>query len=109
MSEDCREKAEALLFVDSHEGWGRLDQRQAAWWQGQGEKLRKQGSPKGRRKAGAARRSRERRLVPAAGERGDYRDILRSLSSWREDAASIRMNFSIPGMPMAFSFMEICR
>lgn len=86
LSEDCREKAEALLFVDSHEGWGRLDQRQAAWWQGQGEKLRKQGSPKGRRKAGAARRSRERCLVPAAGERGDYRDILRSLSSWREDA-----------------------
>ena len=84
--QDRRKKAEAILCVDSHDSWGRRDERQAAWWQGQGEKLRKQGSPKGRRKAGAARRSRERRLVPAAGGRGDYRDILRSLSSWREDA-----------------------
>ena len=83
---DRRKEAEAILYVDSHDGWGRRDERQAAWWQGQGEKIRKQGSPKGRRKAGTVRRSRERRLVPAAGERGDYREILRSLSSWREDA-----------------------
>ena len=83
---DRRKEAEAILYVDSHDGWGRRDERQAAWWQGQGEKIRKQGSPKGRRKAGTARQSRERRLVPAAGERGDYREILRSLSSWREDA-----------------------
>lgn len=81
-----RKEAEGLLYVDSHESWGRRDERQAAWWQGQGEKILKQGSPKGRRKAGTARRSRERRLVPAAGGRGDYREILRSLSTWREDA-----------------------
>lgn len=84
--EDRAEEAEKLLYVDSHDGWVRLDERQAAWWQGQGEKLRKNGTPKARRQAGTSRRSRMRRLVPAAGERGDYREILRGISSWREDA-----------------------
>lgn len=76
----------ALLYVDDHSGWLRVDERRAAWWQGQGEKLLRNGRPKGRRKAGTVRRSREQRLVPAAGERGDYRAILRGFSTWREDA-----------------------
>ena len=85
LEEGKEEEAQELLFVDSHEGWFRLDGRQAAWWQGQGEKLLKSGAPKGKRKAGASPGSRERRLVPAAGERGDYRSVLRGLSAWQEE------------------------
>ena len=79
------EEAEALLYVDDHSAWGVRDERQASWWHGQGEKLLKSGNPKGKRKAGTARRSRTRRLAPAVGERGDYREILKGLSSWQEE------------------------
>lgn len=85
LKEGREEEAASLLFVDSHDGWGRRDDRQAAWWQGQGERLLKNGTPKGKRKAGAHAGYRERRLVPAAGERGDYREILKGFSSWREN------------------------
>ncbi len=85
LEEDHAEEAEALLCVDDHSGWGRADERRAAWWQGQGERLLRSGAPKGRRKAGTSHRSRRRRLMPAAGERGDYRELLKSLSAWREE------------------------
>ncbi len=42
--------------------------------------------PEEKRKAGTAKRHRTRQLVPAAGQRGDYRSILRGLSSYREDS-----------------------
>ena len=73
--------------VDDHSVWGRKpDEREKAFWQGQGEKLLRSGNPRGKRKAGTAKRHRTRQLVPAAGQRGDYRSILRGLSSYREDS-----------------------
>ncbi len=73
--------------VDEHSLWGkRPDEREKAFWQGQGEKLLRSGNPRRKRKAGTARRSRSQHLVPAAGQRGDYRDILMSLSAYREDS-----------------------
>lgn len=87
LAEGKKNEAERLLYVDEHGSWRRHDEKRALWWQGQGEKLLKNRAPKGKRKAGASTRSKERRLVPAAGERGDYREILKGLSSWREDTA----------------------
>ena len=73
--------------VDDHSLWGQKpDEREKAFWQGQGEKLLRSGNPRGKRKAGTAKRHRTRQLVPAAGQRGDYRSILRGLSSYREDS-----------------------
>ena len=73
--------------VDDHGLWGRKpDEREKAFWQGQGEKLLKSGNPRRKRKAGTAKRNRTQRLVPAAGQRGDYRGILMGLSSYREDS-----------------------
>ena len=96
---DCDEKAWALteelwgkaipekLPVDDHGLWGQKpDEREKAFWQGQGEKLLRSGNPRRKRKAGTAKRNRIQRLVPAAGQRGDYRSILRGLSSYREDS-----------------------
>ena len=95
----CDEKAWALAeelwgraipgkpAVDDHSIWGRKsDEREKAFWQGQGEKLLRSGNPRRKRKAGTAKRNRIRRLVPAAGQRGDYRGILMGLSSYREDS-----------------------
>ncbi len=93
LKEGKEKEAQELLFVDSHTGWFRLDERQAAWWQGQGEKLLKNGSPKGKRKAGTSVKSRERRLVPAVGERGDYRRVLKRLAGWREEAGLSQEEF----------------
>lgn len=73
--------------VDDHSIWGRKsDEREKAFWQGQGEKLLRSGNPRGKRKAGTAKRHRAQRLVPAKGQRGDYRGILMGLSSYREDS-----------------------
>ena len=73
--------------VDDHSIWGRKsDEREKAFWQGQGEKLLRSGNPRRKRKAGTAKRNRAQRLVPAKGQRGDYRGILMSLSSYREDS-----------------------
>lgn len=73
--------------VDDHSLWGQKhDEREKAFWQGQGEKLLRSGNPRRKRKAGTAKRNRIRRLVPAAGQRGDYRGILMGLSSYREDS-----------------------
>ena len=73
--------------VDDHSIWGRKsDEREKAFWQGQGEKLLRSGNPRRKRKAGTARRNRVQSLVPAKGQRGDYRGILMSLSSYREDS-----------------------
>ena len=96
---DCDEKAWALTEelwgkaipekppVDDHSLWGQKpDEREKAFWQGQGEKLLRSGNPRRKRKAGTAKRNRIQRLVPAAGQRGDYRSILRGLSSYREDS-----------------------
>ena len=96
---DCDEKAWALTEelwgksipekppADDHSLWGKKpDEREKAFWQGQGEKLLRSGNPRGKRKAGTAKRHRTRQLVPAAGQRGDYRSILRGLSSYREDS-----------------------
>lgn len=83
---DGKEKeAAGLLKVDVHSCWNRIADRQAVWWQGQGEKLLKNGRVKRKRKSGTARRNKKWVLVPAAGERGDYRDILKGFSAWRED------------------------
>lgn len=57
-----------------------------SWWQRQQSSLRQELQNRKRRPAGTALRSHTRRLVPAAGQRGDYRSILRGLSSYREDA-----------------------
>ncbi len=74
-------------LVDDHSLWGKKpDERQKAFWQGQGEKLLRSGNPRRKRKAGTAKRNRTQRLVPAKGQRGDYRGILMSLSSYREDS-----------------------
>ena len=73
--------------VDDHSIWGRKsDEREKAFWQGQGEKLLRSGNPRRKRKAGTAKRNRAQRLVPAKGQRGDYRGILMGLSSYREDS-----------------------
>lgn len=73
--------------VDDHSLWGQKhDEREKAFWQGQGEKLLRSGNPRRKRKAGTAKRNRIRRLVPAAGQRGDYRGILMGLSSYRENS-----------------------
>lgn len=73
--------------VDDHSLWGKgPDEREKALWQGQGKKLLRSGNPRRKRKAGTARRNRTQRLVPAAGQRGDYRAILMGLSSYREDS-----------------------
>ncbi len=73
--------------VDDHSLWGRKpDEREKAFWKGQGEKLLRSGNPRRKRKAGTAKRNRTQRLVPAAGQRGDYRGILMGLSSYREDS-----------------------
>lgn len=74
-------------IVDDHSLWGRKpDEREKAFWQGQGEKLLRSGNPRRKRKAGTAKRNRSGHLVPAAGQRGDYRGILMGLSSYREDS-----------------------
>lgn len=74
-------------WVDNHSLWGQKpDEREKAFWQGQGEKLLKSGNPRRKRKAGTAKRNRTQRLVPAKGQRGDYRGILMGLSSYREDS-----------------------
>lgn len=73
--------------VDDHSIWGRKsDEREKAFWQGQGEKLLRSGNPRRKRKAGTAKRNRAQRLVPAKGQRGDYRGILMGLSSYWEDS-----------------------
>lgn len=73
--------------VDDHSIWGRKsDEREKAFWQGQGEKLLRSGNSRRKRKAGTAKRNRAQRLVPAKGQRGDYRGILMGLSSYREDS-----------------------
>lgn len=73
--------------VDDHSVWGRKpDEREKAFWQGQGEKLLRSGNPRSKRKAGTAKRNRAQSLVPAKGQRGDYRGILMCLSSYREDS-----------------------
>ena len=73
--------------VDDHSIWGqKSDEREKAFWQGQGEKLLRSGNPRRKRKAGTAKRNRAQRLVPAKGQRGDYRGILMGLSSYREDS-----------------------
>ena len=95
----CDEKAWALTEelwgkpipekppVDDHSVWGRKpDEREKAFWQGQGEKLLRSGNPRSKRKAGTAKRNRAQSLVPAKGQRGDYRGILMCLSSYREDS-----------------------
>lgn len=75
------------LTVDDHGSWGRKpDEREKAFWQGQGEKLLRSGNPRRRRKAGTAKRNHSQYLVPASGQRGDYRSILIGLSSYREDS-----------------------
>lgn len=74
------------LYVDSHEEWLRRPQKELAkWWGQQGEEMRRNGTQR-KRKPGTAKRSRSQRLVPASGHRGDYRVILQSLSSFREDS-----------------------
>lgn len=73
---DCDEKAWALTEelwgkaisekppADDHGLWGQKpDEREKAFWQGQGEKLLRSGNPRGKRKAGTAKRHR----TPTAG------------------------------------------
>ena len=77
---------EERLYVDSHEEWLRRPQKELAkWWGQQGEEMRRNGSQR-KRKPGTAKRSRSQHLVPASGHRGDYREILQSLSAFREDS-----------------------
>ena len=74
------------LYVDSHEEWIQRPQKELAkWWGQQGAELRKNGIQR-KRKSGTAKRSRSQHLVPASGHRGDYREILQGLSSFREDS-----------------------
>ena len=92
------EKLEEQLLVDNHDQWQSIQQRRQlakasgdngnghVWWQQQREKLQKEIRGKRRRKAGTTKQSRVQRLVPAAGHRGDYREVLQSFSSFREDS-----------------------
>ena len=107
------ERQAELLYVDSHERWSESRQQErlkrafeengdcgegsdgslpkrngilSDWWLRQGEALRRECMGKHRR-AGTAKRKRvSRQLVPASGHRGDYRAILRGLSSFREES-----------------------
>jgi hypothetical protein len=101
-------KEAETLPVDNHQSWGQIfeaAQRNRAtgdvgsgagtwagetqserWWQLQLEILQKECSTGQKRRAGTALRRNSRRLVPAAGHRGDYREILHRLSSFREDS-----------------------
>lgn len=101
-----------MLYVDSHENWrqrsegkglnqaagdngesmegrGGMSEKSsheiAAWWQRQWEILGKK-AEKRERKAGTSKRKQiSRRLVPVSGHRGDYREVLQSFSSFREE------------------------
>lgn len=112
-AEEYPEKQAGLLYVDSHENWLKNTQQDrlkrafgengdrgeglegslsghlwdlSDWWLRQGEVLRRECVLK-QRKAGTARRNRvSRQLVPASGHRGDYRAILQSFSSFREES-----------------------
>lgn len=111
--ETCPERLAELLYVDNHECWseskqqerlkrafgengdcgegleGSLPKRQEAlsdWWLRQGETLKRECTGKHRR-AGTAKRKRvSRQLVPSSGHRGDYRKVLQSFSSFREES-----------------------
>ncbi|MCI8598053.1 MAG: hypothetical protein HFJ10_06375 [Lachnospiraceae bacterium] len=101
------------VYVDSHEYWNRLDHsvrlakvsgelgggfskdgseseetkaHSQRWWRLQHEKLSREYLPGKKRQRGTAHRKRPHRLILASGHRGDYREILRSFSSFREDS-----------------------
>lgn len=107
------ERQAELLYVDSHERWSESGQQErlkrafeengdcgegsdgslpkrngilSDWWLRQGEALRRECMGKHRRTGTAKRKRVSRQLVPASGHRGDYRAILRGLSSFREES-----------------------
>lgn len=97
---DCDEKAWALTEellgksipekspVDDHSLWGqRPDEPGKGLLAGAGgEAASKRQSQRKNGKRGRPSGTAPRQLVPAAGQRGDYRSILRGLSSYREDS-----------------------
>ena len=110
--EECPERQAELLYVDSHENWQRWGLKErlerafgengscgggregdlpgtlqalSDWWLREGEALKREGAQKSRRAGTAKRRRMSRQLVPASGHRGDYRAILQSFSSFREE------------------------
>lgn len=111
--EECTKRQAKLLYVDSHENWGRKAEHErlnrafgtegactngtgslsgksfkelSDWWMEQNETLRQEITRK-KVKAGTAKRKRvSRQLVPSSGHRGDYRKILQSFSSFREES-----------------------
>ncbi len=57
------------------------------WWRAQKALLTEEKPASGqKRRAGTARKRRTQHFVPEAGYRGDYREILKSFSSFREDS-----------------------
>lgn len=110
--ERCEKRQAELLYVDSHENWQKCGLRERLkqafgedgscgegsqgclqgqerelfdWWLRQGEALRRECTGKWRKAGTAKRRRVNRQMVPASGNRGDYRAILQSFSSFREE------------------------